>query len=192
MSSINIFGGYNQQPVRQNPDEYAKQYAEQNGLSVEEAKAELKSKYGDPQQQNISSFGSFGNFNMSNQNTTNLETQIASLRDEIAALEELLFNKETTTTNKTTDSDKTETTTKDTTKTETETTKTENDSETTSTNRIKEYKDKTLYKYLRNEVGLSDSEIAKLSEDDEKKYKKGLHNRIGQMTLKRYYASLDE
>ena len=39
INSVNGFGGQNQQ-VRQNPDEYAKVYAEQNGLSVEEAKAE--------------------------------------------------------------------------------------------------------------------------------------------------------
>lgn len=31
------------------PDTYAQQYADENGLSLEEAKAELKSKYGDPQ-----------------------------------------------------------------------------------------------------------------------------------------------
>ena len=49
---VNGFGGQNQQ-VRQNPDEYAKQYAEQNGLSFEEAKAELKSKYGDPDRKSV-------------------------------------------------------------------------------------------------------------------------------------------
>ena len=182
MNLVNGFGGQNQQ-VRQNPDEYAKQYAEQNGLSFEDAKAELKAKYGDPQQQSTSNIGSFGNFNMSNQNTTNLESQIASLRDEIAALEELLFNKETTTTNKTTGSDKTETTTNDTTKTETKSETTES----TKNNRIKEYKDQTLYKYLKNVRGLSDSEIKALSTDEEKEYKKALHNHIGKMN-QRYYA----
>ena len=85
---VNGFGGQNQQ-VRQNPDEYAKQYAEQNGLSVEEAKAELKSKYGDPQQQNQSSnIFSFGNStNAMNTDYASLQEEIASLRDEIANLE---------------------------------------------------------------------------------------------------------
>lgn len=33
------------------PDEYAQQYADQKGISLEEAKEELKSKYGDPRKQ---------------------------------------------------------------------------------------------------------------------------------------------
>ena len=62
MNLVNAFGGQTQQ-VRQNPDEYAKIYAEQNGISVEEAKAELKSKYGDPQEQNGASSIGFGGYN---------------------------------------------------------------------------------------------------------------------------------
>ncbi len=39
-----------QQPSQnQDPDAYAQQYAEENGISLEEAKAQLKAKYGDPQ-----------------------------------------------------------------------------------------------------------------------------------------------
>lgn len=34
----------------QDPDSYAKTYADKNGITLEEAKAELKSKYGDPSQ----------------------------------------------------------------------------------------------------------------------------------------------
>ena len=85
INSVNGFGGQTQQ-VRQNPDEYAKVYAEQNGLSVEEAKAELKSKYGDPQEQNdASSIGSFGNYN-------NYSIQdVQNIQDEIQSLEEKLF-----------------------------------------------------------------------------------------------------
>ena len=55
----------------QNPDDYAKTYAAQNNLSVEEAKQELKSKYGDPQQDggNISSiFGDSATALISNEN----------------------------------------------------------------------------------------------------------------------------
>ena len=164
MSSINIFGGYNQQPIRQNPDEYAKQYAEQNGLSVEEAKAELKSKYGDPQQQGGSSnIGSYGNYN-------NVGSQdISSIQNEIASLEEKLFggqesgnsilsflmnilNGVNNASNNSGTSEKTETTkteSNETTKT-TEKTKTKSETtESTKTNRIKEYKDQTLYKYLK-------------------------------------------
>ena len=86
INSVNGFGGQTQQ-VRQNPDDYAKVYAEQNGLSVEEAKAELKAKYGDPQAQNgISSIGSFGGYNQR-------ETQdISSIQSELADLEEKLFS----------------------------------------------------------------------------------------------------
>lgn len=85
INSVNGFGGQNQQ-VRQNPDEYAKVYAEQNGLSVEEAKAELKSKYGDPQEQNgMSSIGSFGGYNNAGYQ------DISSIQSEIAELEEKLF-----------------------------------------------------------------------------------------------------
>lgn len=189
-NSINGFGGRNQQ-VRQNPDDYAKQYAEENGLSFEDAKAELKAKYGDPQAQNgTSNIGSFGNFglfgnlgNLGNsgiQNTTNIEKEIASLREEIASLEEKLFGKaesteSTNSSNSTTNTEESKTTTEE---TKTETTKTKN--------RIKEYKDKTLYKYLKNEKGLSDDEIAALSEDEEKKYKKSLHNHIGWMNHQYY------
>ena len=52
-------GGYNR-PVRQNPDDYAKTYAQQNGLSIEDAKAELKAQYGDPVKD---ASGSVFNFN---------------------------------------------------------------------------------------------------------------------------------
>ncbi len=48
MTSINFNSNVFQ--TRQNPDEYAKTYAEQKGITVEEAKEELKAKYGDPKQ----------------------------------------------------------------------------------------------------------------------------------------------
>lgn len=85
INSINGFNGYSQQ-VQQDPNEYAKVYAEENGLSVEEAKAELKSKYGDPEIG--SSFTPFA-FN------TNYETQdITSIENEIQELEAKLFGNE--------------------------------------------------------------------------------------------------
>ena len=174
---VNGFGGQNQQ-VRQNPDEYAKQYAEQNGLSFEEAKAELKSKYGDPQQQNQSSnIFSFGNStNAMNTDYASLQEEIASLRDEIANLEEILFGKSESGESTATTSSNTKET-----KTTTETTK--------STNRIKEYEDKTLYKYLKNERGLSDDEIANISKDSEKKYKHELQLHIEWNKRQEYYYS---
>ena len=93
INSVNGFGGQTQQ-VRQNPDEYAKLYAEQNGISVEEAKVELKSKYGDPQEQNgMSGIGSFGNFN-----NYSIE-DIQNIQDEIAGLEEKLFGEQASTSN---------------------------------------------------------------------------------------------
>lgn len=58
--SINNYGGAYNRPTRQNPDEYAKTYAQQNGLSIEDAKAELKAQYGDPVKD---ASGSVFNFN---------------------------------------------------------------------------------------------------------------------------------
>ncbi|MCR4880453.1 MAG: hypothetical protein K6A44_00665 [bacterium] len=37
-------------PQGVDPNQYAQQYAEQNGISVDEAKEQLKAKFGDPQQ----------------------------------------------------------------------------------------------------------------------------------------------
>ena len=39
-------------PQDQDPDSYAQQYADENGLTLDEAKAELEAKYGKPQQPN--------------------------------------------------------------------------------------------------------------------------------------------
>ena len=47
--------------TRINPEQYAQKYARENNLSIEEARAELKSKYGDPQEQQ-SSTGAGGNY----------------------------------------------------------------------------------------------------------------------------------
>lgn len=48
MTTINSGNYSSMQMPKQDPDTYAKQYAEKNGLSLEDAKAELKSKFGDP------------------------------------------------------------------------------------------------------------------------------------------------
>lgn len=40
-------------PPGMNPDSYAKIYAKQHGISLEEAKAQLKAKFGDPKPPNI-------------------------------------------------------------------------------------------------------------------------------------------
>ena len=189
MNLVNNFGGQNQ-PVRQNPDEYAKSYAEQNGISFEEAKAELKAKYGDPQQQGgAPSIGSFGNMgNVGSQDISGLQEEIASLEEKLFGGQEsgnsilsflmniLKGNNNSEDTNANNSSNKTETTEK------AETTETTEKTETTKTdsksNRIKEYKDQTLYKYLKNVRGLSDSEIKALSSDEEKAYKKDCQKHI--------------
>lgn len=60
MTSVNFNTNTNTNvyQTRQNPDEYAKIYAERNGITVEEAKEELKAQYGAPKQnlQNTSIF----------------------------------------------------------------------------------------------------------------------------------------
>lgn len=177
---INGFGGGCNQQIGQNPDEYAKTYAEQNGLSLDEAKAELKSKYGDPQQPNetngIFSFNNSGN--IGTQNITSLYEQIASLQEEIAELEEKLFNKtETNTTNSSNTSTNTEETT------------TTSETSSKSTNKIKEYNDKTLYYYLKNERGLSDDEISSLSSNEEKKYLQECQQHITWMNGQQLYSA---
>ena len=62
MSLQNISNNFSFNQVRPNPNpnDYAKKYAEENGLSFEEAKAELKEKYGDPVQ-NTNSFAAGNN-----------------------------------------------------------------------------------------------------------------------------------
>lgn len=50
--AINGVNGYNSFPPKMDPDKYAQQYADRNGITLEEAKTELKAKYGDPQQKN--------------------------------------------------------------------------------------------------------------------------------------------
>ena len=78
MNGINFNANYsnyqnfNQVP-KQDPDSYAQKYAQENNLSLEDAKAELKSKFGDPseganvpflgQQDNVSIFSASTNEN---------------------------------------------------------------------------------------------------------------------------------
>ena len=81
INSINGFGGYSQQ-VQQDPNEYAKVYAEQNGLSVEEAKAELKSKYGDPEIGSSNTPFSF-NVNTESQDITSIENELQELEAQL-------------------------------------------------------------------------------------------------------------
>lgn len=50
LSGLTGDGSKNQQSGI-NPDAFAQQYANQNGISLEEAKAQLKAKYGDPNRQ---------------------------------------------------------------------------------------------------------------------------------------------
>ena len=65
---INALSGFNyysqfgqQQGIQRNPDAYAQRYANQKGLSLEEAKSELKTQYGEPSQQSqVNSYESYG------------------------------------------------------------------------------------------------------------------------------------
>ncbi|MBQ8636186.1 hypothetical protein IJ425_08560 [bacterium] len=50
-------------PQMQNPDVYATQYAQQNGISLNEAKNELKVQYGEPQRPQEQSLFAFQNEN---------------------------------------------------------------------------------------------------------------------------------
>ena len=58
-------------PQGMNPDDYAAQYASENGLSVEDAKAELKSKYGDPSPVGMADGSIFGSQNLGFNNSYN-------------------------------------------------------------------------------------------------------------------------
>ena len=52
MSDMAISGNMSGMPPKGvDPNAYAEQYAQEKGISVEEAKQELKTKFGDPQQQ---------------------------------------------------------------------------------------------------------------------------------------------
>ena len=50
MSGVNPTSNAGPLPPGGDPDAYAEAYAEKHGITVDEAKAELRSKYGDPQQ----------------------------------------------------------------------------------------------------------------------------------------------
>ena len=67
--SSNLGLGNNFQLPKTDPEQYAKQYATQNGISLEEARAELKSKYGDPQPPQEALFASSGMLNNSTYST---------------------------------------------------------------------------------------------------------------------------
>ncbi len=53
--SINALSNQSFQGIKTNPDDYAQEYANKNGLSLEEAKEELKAKWGDPQKPDTTS-----------------------------------------------------------------------------------------------------------------------------------------
>lgn len=62
----------NNLPPRQDPDTYAKTYATQNGITVDEAKEQLRAKYGDPKPQNDESIFSNNNTENSSANLSNI------------------------------------------------------------------------------------------------------------------------
>lgn len=51
--NFNGVNGTGSEPPKMNPDLYAQQYASEKNISLEEAKAQLKSKYGDPESASI-------------------------------------------------------------------------------------------------------------------------------------------
>lgn len=62
MVSINGFSNF--QGPQMDPDAYAQKYAEQNNISLEEAKQELKAKFGDPSESSSISAMMAGSANM--------------------------------------------------------------------------------------------------------------------------------
>ncbi len=84
MTNIGTISNYSFNQVRQDPDAYAQEYANKNGMTLEEAKAELKSKYGDPKKPeetagaNSSVFGQYGTgFNNNATSQIDAETDIS-------------------------------------------------------------------------------------------------------------------
>lgn len=49
LMKINSVGGAGRPSPNMDPDAYAKMYALQNGITVEQAKTELRAKFGDPE-----------------------------------------------------------------------------------------------------------------------------------------------
>ena len=52
MTTTQGIGFGNKPPIKQDPDVYAKKYAEEHNLSLEEAKKELRAQNGDPKKDN--------------------------------------------------------------------------------------------------------------------------------------------
>ena len=71
MTNINFLS--NTYQTKQDPNVYAQQYATQNGISLEDAKEELKSKYGDPDQSGSIFSSSNNNFDYSEPDVSELE-----------------------------------------------------------------------------------------------------------------------
>lgn len=68
MTSINAMS-FNR--IQQNPEQYAQQYATENGISISEAREELRTQYGDPSQMASGSIFDFGNTQDSTYNYDN-------------------------------------------------------------------------------------------------------------------------
>ena len=64
---MNISTNYNNLPPRQDPNVYAQQFATQNGISIDEAKNQLRTQFGDPQANDESIFNNY----LSESGTTN-------------------------------------------------------------------------------------------------------------------------
>jgi hypothetical protein len=80
MSISGIGQGGNFFSNKLDPDAYAKQYAAMNGISVEQAREELKTKHGDPQQAQMHTAPQFGGFNNAvNQNKNDFDEKLKSL-----------------------------------------------------------------------------------------------------------------
>ena len=83
MTTINNnYSNSQTQVPKQNPNAYAQKYADEKGISLEEAKAELKAKYGDPKQgtkiPNIQNTSSEDNY-VSTENLFDLDDDVTNV-----------------------------------------------------------------------------------------------------------------
>lgn len=83
ISNFGHYGQYGQQNVKRNPDDYARRYANQNGISFEEAKTKLKSQYGDAKENSQVSLSEDFDYGSLTSNTSMDNFDIKSLFNEL-------------------------------------------------------------------------------------------------------------
>lgn len=143
-----------------NPEVDAQRYANKYNLTLDEAKNLLRAKYGEPTRPPVFSASS------TNEDTF-VSSKISSSSDTSDEYSSIVSESDDSSATTTVASGNTETAT-------TVATTTDSSSSTKSKSGVREMKDKTLYKFLKREKGLSDTTIDNLSEDQVKKYHKEL------------------